>query len=877
MLKSEDFLKKAVLGKEGIDLDTAKTLLDSAGAGPGVAERAHNEGLLSDEDLTELLTELAEEASSGGDRSVAESLIFGKTVVDEGMATALEVWTGLREQEAAREEGRERSLDFFLAARGTIDTGLTLNLLEKQGKGLLVCRDCGRREIVAGGGEGEPSCPDCAGILLPADQVKKTTFEAQEEEGDPLAGMVVGGCRVEKKLGAGGMGYVYKARHLALNKPVAVKFLSEHISNEHAKKRFLKEARTAARLDHANIVAVHDTGIDHGKHYIVMQFVEGESVSDRIKRDGPLPVMETLDIAVEAARGIAAAHHLNMIHRDIKPDNVMLDKGGAVKVADFGLAKDVTDASGITVSQQAMGTPHYMSPEQANDARSADARADIYSLGATIYAMLAGTPPFTGSTPWAIISQHQNDPLPDIREKHPDVPAELSLALEKMMEKNPEDRFETMDDVIETLLEGKRKIEAAHDFDSAPTILPTPPQAVAGIDVQTPATYIPPEPHKSRTTPILGGVAVLAVAGLVIAVLALSGVLGPLDPGKGGGGTGTGTSRGDTGETKKEGGDSRPNDSELAAEAEGAYVSLRARAFSLAGRDEFEPALAALAEFPETYRDTPTWVQMEKDRAEILALAVGKLRHELGRVENPVNTDGAKNARNRVRKIADFLQVHKPGSRFDVGGFESLAKEAADRLRRLEGYIAEMDWIDRIDREGPTLPDEDLERAVVRLTQDVDGKVPGTEAQAKAVLDAVKKTLELRREEETTKTADAEREKFTGTRARVKALTDRGEFDEAMKLVEPYLESPVAAVRAQAESLREELGKAKDLSARTVRDMGEIEKLLEAGTWKGLGEAEGAYSRLADDDPPPNLVKPIGELGERIGRTRKTLIDGFAS
>ncbi|MHC4600239.1 MAG: protein kinase domain-containing protein, partial [Planctomycetota bacterium] len=497
MLRSEEFLKKAVLKKEGIDLDRAKTLFENAKPGESIAEKVHDEGLLSDEDLTELLARLADEATKAGDPSVADSLRFGKTVVDEGMASVLQVWSGIREQERSQAEGKERSLDFFLAVDGTIDTGMTLNLLRKQGKGLLVCRDCGRREIVAGDeSASERSCPDCAGILLPADQVKKTTFEAEKEAGDPLVGQVVGGCKLEKKLGAGGMGYVYKARHLALNKPVAIKFLSEHISNEQAKKRFLKEARTAARLEHSNIVTVHDTGIDQGKHYIVMQFIEGESVSDRLKREGPIPVMEALDIVIEAARGVAAAHHLNMIHRDMKPDNVMIDKAGAVKVADFGLAKDLTDASGITMSQQAMGTPHYMSPEQANDARSADARADIYSLGATLYAMLSGAPPYTGSTPWAIISQHQNEPLPDIRGKNPDVPAPLALALEKMLEKDPANRHQTMDDVIEDLLERKREVESAHDFDSAPTILPSPPPAaaVAAVDMKTPATYIPPEP-----------------------------------------------------------------------------------------------------------------------------------------------------------------------------------------------------------------------------------------------------------------------------------------------------------------------------------------------------------------------------------------------
>lgn len=252
-----------------------------------------------------------------------------------------------------------------------------------------------------------------------------------------MVGRTLGGCLLVQKIGQGGMGEVYKARHVGLDKTVAVKILppgdSESIT------RFLREARTLAKVEHPNIVGAHHVGEEQGVHFIVMQFIEGASLADRLKQ-GPIPAPEAARIGRDIARGLHAAHQAGVVHRDLKPGNVILS-GGAVKVIDFGLAREAKADREITRAGDVVGSPHYMAPEQCTG-RFVDARTDLYALGATLYHMLTGAPPFTGETLYEIFDSHVHTPPPDPRAKKPDVPAGLAGFVQRLLAKNPAERPE---------------------------------------------------------------------------------------------------------------------------------------------------------------------------------------------------------------------------------------------------------------------------------------------------------------------------------------------------------------------------------------------------------------------------------------------------
>jgi len=279
-----------------------------------------------------------------------------------------------------------------------------------------------------------------------------------------LIGKVIGGCRVDRQVGGGAMGAVYQGVHLALQKPVAIKILSPKLaSDQQFVQRFLTEARLAAQIEHPNIVQVLNVGNAGPLHFIVMQFVEGESVAARMAREGALPWREAARIALGIARGLAAAHAKSIIHRDIKPANILLTPQGEVKVADLGLAKTVSSGgdqdSQLTQVGETMGTPQYMPPEQAADARTADARSDIYSLGCTLYHLLAGAAPFSGPTAVSVMQQHLTALVPDLAAQRRGIPQPLSNLVGKMMAKRREDRPQSMQEVAAAL---EQLLGAAH-------------------------------------------------------------------------------------------------------------------------------------------------------------------------------------------------------------------------------------------------------------------------------------------------------------------------------------------------------------------------------------------------------------------------------
>ena len=268
--------------------------------------------------------------------------------------------------------------------------------------------------------------------------------------------LVFGEYVVLEKVGSGGMGQVFKARHRPTGKLVAVKVLSaDAVKNRRLIERFKKEARAVARLKHPNIVRAYEAGKINRIRYLVMEYVEGENMLVRVKRKGPLPVDECIRSVLEAARGLDYAHQKGVIHRDIKPSNLLRDRSTArVKVLDMGLARvDEPDEDEIrlTMPGQMLGTARFMSPEQVEDARKADVRSDVYSLGCTLYFLMRSKAPYSGETVAHTLMAHVSAPIPDLCKKRPDAPKWLGDVFQKMLAKKPRDRFQTMGELVETI------------------------------------------------------------------------------------------------------------------------------------------------------------------------------------------------------------------------------------------------------------------------------------------------------------------------------------------------------------------------------------------------------------------------------------------
>lgn len=291
-----------------------------------------------------------------------------------------------------------------------------------------------------------------------ADDVAKTV--SRDESGrksDPpsfdahLVGKVFAGCRIRKKLGAGAMGVVYLAEQLSLGRLVAVKILDPKFSRDPSYiERFEREAQSAAQLTHFHIVRVFDYGREDDLYYILSEYVDGGNVQNLIDAEGMIPPLRATEIIHQAAEGLAAAHEIGVIHRDIKPDNLMLTKGGLVKIADFGLAKRVADDAAVTQAGMIVGTPFYMSPEQAKGIEL-DARSDIYSLGVTYFHMVTGRLPFEADSVIGVLLKQISAERPDPLTINPTLPPSIGNLILRMMAREPADRFPTTRELVRAL------------------------------------------------------------------------------------------------------------------------------------------------------------------------------------------------------------------------------------------------------------------------------------------------------------------------------------------------------------------------------------------------------------------------------------------
>jgi eukaryotic-like serine/threonine-protein kinase len=259
---------------------------------------------------------------------------------------------------------------------------------------------------------------------------------------------------VERLIGQGGMATVYLARDKRHNRPVAIKVLRPELAASLGADRFLREIQVAAHLQHPHILALYDSGEAAGFLYYVMPFIEGESLRARLTREDQLSLRDAIQLTCEVADALQYAHTRHIIHRDVKPENILIQEGHAL-VADFGIARAVSQAAGekLTETGMAVGTPHYMSPEQAHAGNHIDGRSDEYSLGCVAYEMLIGQPPFVGPNAMAILARHSMEGVPSLQVVRNSIPDEVEDAIMRALEKTPADRFPAVKEFADALAE----------------------------------------------------------------------------------------------------------------------------------------------------------------------------------------------------------------------------------------------------------------------------------------------------------------------------------------------------------------------------------------------------------------------------------------
>jgi serine/threonine-protein kinase len=320
---------------------------------------------------------------------------------------------------------------------------------------------------------------------------------------------------LEEVVGTGGMSTVYRAHDQLLERNVALKVLHPHYAgDDEYVERFRREARSVAQLSHPHIVTVIDRGEDDGQQFIVFEYVDGENLKQLVERTGPLPTRRAIELAIEIADALAFAHEHGLIHRDVKPQNVLLTPDGDAKVTDFGIARSFEVEHGMTQTGTVLGTSNYLSPEQAGGKPTTPA-TDVYSLGVVVYELLTGDVPFPGENFVAIAMKHINDPPPDLLERRPDVPLRLAAAVDRALEKDPARRFATMTEFAAEL----RRCLAELDTPDAERTLIVPSRVVKESRPQRVRAA-------RRRAPIYVLLALVAVAAIVVGILELGGSKG---------------------------------------------------------------------------------------------------------------------------------------------------------------------------------------------------------------------------------------------------------------------------------------------------------------------------------------------------------------
>jgi serine/threonine protein kinase len=350
-----------------------------------------------------------------------------------------------------------------------------------------------------------------------------------------LVGMQLSGrYRLDAQIGAGGMSTVYRAFDQTLERRVAIKLMHREIASDSDQlERFRREARAVAQLSHPHIVGVIDAGEDEGRPYIVFEYVEGETLKERIRRLGRLPMDEAIAYAIEIARALGCAHSHNIVHRDVKPQNVLIDGEGSAKVTDFGIARTL-DQEGLTADGRVLGTTDYVSPEQALG-HDVNGQSDIYSLGVVLYEMLVGDVPFHGENQVSVAMKHVREDMPDLQAHRPEASATLASVLDRMTDKDLGRRYPDIPSLVADLEEALA-IEAARSGKSTG-------EATAVLRTLSPSTRRRLPFRMRHPLPVLGVIALLAMLVAIVALLLKEGVDRTQK------GTGSGTVKPPAGET----------------------------------------------------------------------------------------------------------------------------------------------------------------------------------------------------------------------------------------------------------------------------------------------------------------------------------------
>src|SRR5437016_10877450 len=309
------------------------------------------------------------------------------------------------------------------------------------------------------------------------------------------------------------MSTVYKARDSLLERNVALKVLHQQYSDdEDFVERFKREARSVAQLQHPNIVTVIDRGEENGRQYIVFEYIDGENLKERVVRKGRLDIPEALEIGIEVAHGLSFAHESGLVHRDVKPQNVLLNGDGGAKVTDFGIARSLEVERSMTQTGTVLGTSNYIAPEQAGG-QPVDAHTDVYSLGIVLYEMLTGEVPFPGENFVAVAMKHIHEPSPSVLDARGDVPLRVAEMIDRALEKDPEQRFATMEAFADEIEANLAELDRGED---------------GAVTMVVPAAQrLRPQrgPRKtvSRVPLLIGLVGALAIGAVVVGLLTLRG------------------------------------------------------------------------------------------------------------------------------------------------------------------------------------------------------------------------------------------------------------------------------------------------------------------------------------------------------------------
>jgi serine/threonine-protein kinase len=339
--------------------------------------------------------------------------------------------------------------------------------------------------------------------------------------------VIAGRYELKHVVGTGGMSSVYCAFDTLLERNVALKILHDQFGgDEEYVERFRREARAVAQLSHPNIVTVIDRGEEDGKQFIVFELVEGDNLKELVERGGPLPVRRAVTLGIEVARALAFAHAQGLVHRDVKPQNVLLGEDGRAKVTDFGIVRSL-DAVGHTETGTVLGTSHYIAPEQARGER-VDAQTDVYSFGVVLYELLTGEVPYPGDNFLSVAMKHVNDPVPSVLERRPDAPIRLASLVDRCLAKLPTDRPASMDEVVAELEAILADLDASDRGEGTMIMKPKPAPK---------RQRQPRQPRTGRSIPLLP----LLLLALVIAAVVLGALWLLGDDDEEGGGAGGGT------------------------------------------------------------------------------------------------------------------------------------------------------------------------------------------------------------------------------------------------------------------------------------------------------------------------------------------------